>query len=59
MELPSYGVLIQHRSKTPQELAEEFRRHKPSILGRILKEGFALDIFALLEGEERVMGVLE
>jgi L-seryl-tRNA(Ser) seleniumtransferase len=55
LELPSYAVLIQHRSKTPQELAEEFRRHKPPILGRILKEGFALDVFALLEGEERII----
>jgi L-seryl-tRNA(Ser) seleniumtransferase len=53
LELPSYAVLIQHRSKTPQELAEEFRRHKPAILGRILKEGFALDVFAMLEGEEK------
>lgn len=55
LELESYAVLITHETKTPQELAQDFRQLEPAILGRILKEGFALDVFSLLPGEEREM----
>lgn len=56
VELPSFAVVLKHRSLAPEKIARSLRvEHDPAIIVRIQKEEILLDLRCVTEEEEDVI----
>ena len=52
LQLPSWGLVLRHKTRSAQALQEQLRQHRPvPVIGRVVEEALWLDFRTLLPGE--------